>query len=149
MSKVINAKGFPSRPFKGITPKEEYKTQILYNLDDKTDELYVVGEQDVQAMVDSYATSALDYILDRFLNHNETPVVSPVVDYHNTISKLEECEKVYDYRLSVCEKLGLPIDTDINAIKEHINNKIKDFKESEGVKDETKKNEQSEVEENV
>lgn len=121
--KTILENGLPKRPFKCICPDKAATIQKQYRLDKKTGDLYEVGEKDLVAEVQSYRTSALDYILDRFLEDGKIPDTLGFVT-GNFVDKLDAVDEIYQIRAKMIEEDGVSPDITLDQMRDHIKAKI-------------------------
>lgn len=123
--KTILENGLPKRPFKCIVPNRVARVQKQYMRDKRTGDLYEVGEKDLVAEVQSYRHSALDYILDRFLNDGELPA-SPGFVTGNFVDRLDAVEEIYHLREKLIEEDGVSPDITLDQMRDHLKNKIEE-----------------------
>lgn len=122
MKKILE-NGLPDRPFKCIVPDKAAIIQKQYMKDKKTGDLYEVGEKDLVAEVQSYRSSALDYILDRFLNDGQIPDSLGHVT-GNFVDKLDAVDEIYQIRAKLIEEDGVSPDITLDQMRDHIKNKL-------------------------
>lgn len=123
--KTILDNGLPKRPFKFIVPDKSAIVQKQYMKDKKTGDLFEVGEKDLVAEVQSYRTSALDYILDRFLDDGKLPDTLGYVT-GNFVDKLDAVDEIYQIRAKLVEEDGVSPDITLDQMRDHIKNKLEE-----------------------
>lgn len=156
--------GFPDIPFAGITPVSTVRNtyELVKNIDG-TKSLIPSGKEDINAVIESSREMALDAILDRFLNDDQSITFEDELALRSSqfsytggepvATKLDLLSDYYDVMEDTREALGLPLDmsfTEISAFLESNYKKIKEDLENGTKKSQTaRENAQSSNSQNV